>query len=73
MREKAGAKEPRVTSTSGDTVDQSQDKDALHSLAGRFLLLWVLGCKEWIILIFDNYKHQRTKKKYLISESHKGP
>lgn len=73
MKEKVGGRDPRATPTSGNIVDQSQGEDTLHCLAGRLLLLWVLGCKEWIILVFDNYKHQRTKKKYLISESHKGP
>lgn len=72
MKEKVEGKDLRVTSTSGNTMDQSQSKDTLLCLAGRFLLLWVLGCKEWIILVSDNYKHQRTKKKYLIPESHKG-
>lgn len=53
MKEKVEGKEPRATSTSGNIVDQSQGEDTLHCLAGRLLLLWVFGCKEWIILIFE--------------------
>lgn len=36
--------------------------DTLHSQTGRCLLLCILRCKERMILLFHNYKHQRQKK-----------
>lgn len=62
VREKMRGKGPGVASASGSVVDRSQDKDTPHSLMGKFLLLWVLGCQEWMSLFFDGHKHQRCKR-----------
>lgn len=72
VREKVGGEDPRATSTSGNIAGQSRDKDTLHNLTAKFLLLWTLGFRGRMSLLFDSYKHQRRKKKCLISESAKG-